>query len=104
MKWENKKYGTDKRCITGLYMKYLEVDIIEYIQNDFPGWVRCKFIDSVGKEHYFNDKIPVVSVENINEETILPKKGFIRGKIINKNNGIICFSTLELDHIETEDA
>jgi hypothetical protein len=44
-------------------MKYLEVDIIEYIENNFPGWVLCKFIDLTGKTHYFEEEVPMVSIE-----------------------------------------
>jgi hypothetical protein len=84
-------------------MKCLIIDIIEYTQNNFPGYVHCKFIDAFGETHYFEEKIPIVSVENINEKTILPKRGFIRGEIMSKENGIICFSTLKPDDIESTD-
>jgi hypothetical protein len=84
-------------------MEYLEVDIIEYTQSNFPGWVLCKVIDSTGQIHYFEEKVPIVSIENINKDTILPQKGYVRGKIINRNNGIICFSTLKPDGVETKE-
>jgi hypothetical protein len=86
-------------------MKFLVIDIVEYTQNDFPGWVRCKLIDSMGKEHYFNEKVPIVSVENINKNTTFPQKGYIRGEIIevvNKKHGIIAFGTLKPDGVESE--
>jgi hypothetical protein len=84
-------------------MEYLIIDIIEYEKDYFPGYVYCKFIDAFGKTHYFGEKLPVVSVENINEKTILPRKGFIRGEIINKKNDIIYFSTTEPDGVESID-
>jgi hypothetical protein len=84
-------------------MEYLVIDIIEYTQNNFPGYVRCKFKDVFRKTHYFEEKISIVSVESINEKTILPQMGFIRGEIVNNKNGIICFSTLKPDNIESID-
>jgi hypothetical protein len=84
-------------------MEYLEVDIIEYRQSDFPGWVLCKTIDSTGKTHYFEEKIPIISIENINKDTILPRKGYVKGEITNKNDGIICFSTSKPDDVETKE-
>jgi hypothetical protein len=84
-------------------MDYLIVDIIEYTLNEFPGFVLCKFSDCIGKTHYLNEKVPVVSTENIDENTALPQKGYIAGEIINKENGIIKFSTVKPDAIETTD-
>jgi hypothetical protein len=84
-------------------MDYLIVDIIEYTLDKFPGFVLCKFSDYIGKIHYFNEKVPVVSTENINENTILPQKGYVAGETINKENGIIKFSTIKPYQIETID-
>jgi hypothetical protein len=84
-------------------MECLIIDIIEYTQNNFPGYVHCKLIDAFGRTHFFEEKIPIVSVENINRKTILPKRGIICGEIINKEDGIICFSTLKPDDIKSID-
>ena len=84
-------------------MEYLEIEIIEYTDDAFPGWVKCKFIDIAGKTHYIYEKVPVVSLENINSNTLFPIKGSIRGKIIDKNNDSVCFSSLEPDNISTSD-
>jgi hypothetical protein len=84
-------------------MDYLIVDIIEYTLNEFPGFVLCKFSDHIGKIHYFNEKLPVISTGNINGDTVLPQKGYVAGKIINKENNIIKFSTITPYGIETTD-
>ena len=84
-------------------MNFLMVDIIEYFQGDFPEYVLCQFFDVFGKKHYFNEKIPIVSSENINDTTILPKKGFIAGEFINKGDELIYFSTIKPYDIETID-
>jgi hypothetical protein len=83
--------------------KYLIVEIIEYIDDGFPGWVRCKFIDAFGKTWNINEKVPVVSSENILSNTILPETGYVAGEILNEENGIICFSTEKPYYIESDD-
>jgi hypothetical protein len=87
-------------------MNYLMVDIFDYSFDCFPGLVSCKFTDALGKVHCFNEKIPVVSSENIwkwNENTILPQKGYIAGEIISEENGIINFSTIKPWYVETNE-
>jgi hypothetical protein len=87
-------------------MDYLMADIFEYSFDYFPGHVSCNFTDAFGKIHYVNEKIPVISDENIwfyNKSTILPQKGYIAGEIINKENGIINFSTIRPWGIETDE-
>jgi hypothetical protein len=85
-----------------MIMEHLEVDIIKYTQEDFPGWVLLKFNDSSGKTHYFEEKVPIVSNRSIDENSFFPQKGFIRGNIIDTKNDVVCFSTLEPDHIESK--
>jgi len=83
-------------------INYLEVDIVKYTHNDFPGWVLCKFVDFNGETHHVEEKVPIVSDKKIDENTLLPQKGYIRGTIINNENGTIYFSTLKPDGIETK--
>ena len=83
-------------------MIFLIVDIIEYFSNDFPGFVRCKFTDIYNKTHYFYEKVPIVSSENINEFSIFPRNGYIAGEIINKENDIITFSIMEPYNITSD--
>jgi hypothetical protein len=84
-------------------MKYLIVEIIEFTDDGFPGFVKCKFIDALGKTWNFYEKAPVVSFENITKNTILPRNGYIAGEILHEENGIIYFSTEKPDYIETDD-
>jgi hypothetical protein len=87
-------------------MDYLMVDIFEYSFDYFPGYASCKFIDVFEKLHYINEKIPVVSSENIwvyNKDTILPQKGYIAGEIIKRENNVVTFSTIKPFCIETSE-
>ncbi|MDR2088046.1 MAG: hypothetical protein LBP73_01690 [Clostridiales Family XIII bacterium] len=75
-------------------MENIKVEIIKYInEKPFPGIVKCRFRDAYGKEWEFIDKTAVFSTENISKKTKLPISGFICGKIVNEENGIVCFCT-----------
>jgi hypothetical protein len=84
-------------------MKLLEVDIIEYSNEYFPGFVECSFVDAFGKVWYIDEKAPVVSVENITEDTELPIKGYVGGEIISRNGEIVCFCTKNPWFIESRE-
>lgn len=86
-------------------MKLLVVDIIKYMyfENDYPGWVICSFIDAFGKTWYIEEKAPVVSSDDITENTKLPTKGYIGGEIISQDGDIVCFCTKEPWDIESRD-
>ena len=67
--------------------------------NSFPGWVESSFIDIYNAEQVFNEKIPVVTSENLTRSSIFPMPGFIECKIIkesfDKNNKIYYTVTTE---------
>lgn len=63
-------------------MHEIKISIYEFIDSHQPGWVRCKLKDSNGKEWEFNEKIPVVSLNDLSKEDIYPKDGAIRGEIV----------------------
>jgi hypothetical protein len=85
---------------------FLIVEIFEYSFECFPGYALCKFTDIFGKTHYINEKIPIVSFDNIwhyNKPVTLPQKGYVAGEIINKANDIVTFSTIKPWYIETNE-
>jgi hypothetical protein len=63
-------------------MIYIKVKINKFISNDQPGFVNCSFTDIHNKDWSFTEKIPIVTKEIIDENTTLPKDGFIAGEII----------------------
>ena len=84
-------------------MKFLVVDIIEYTEDGYPGWVTCSFADAFGKTKFIEEKEPVVSSGEITKDTVLPVKGYIAGEIISREGDIICFCTEKPWDIETRD-
>ena len=58
-------------------MKALKIKIRKFIDDHQPGFVECTFIDAWNKEHIIHEKVPVVSTENLNEDSIYPSEGAI---------------------------
>ena len=44
----------------------------------FPGWVECSFIDAHGIQHLFHEKKPIVSNENLFSTSQYPRSAAIR--------------------------
>jgi len=49
-----------------------------------PGWAECRFSDIYNKEHIVEEKLPIVTEEYIDENTPLPKGGFISCSVIKR--------------------
>jgi hypothetical protein len=74
-------------------MKAIKIEILRKISDDFPGFVECRFFDASGKEHRFQEKIPVVT-ETYNENGDEPQYGMITCEVNKEwkdaNNRIVC--------------
>lgn len=61
----------------------LKAEITQFIDyNAPPGWVECRFVDAWGNEHIFIEKIPVVTIERLDENSSYPRDAFIACQII----------------------
>jgi hypothetical protein len=58
-------------------MNRLAIQIERFVDEHFPGFVECAFIDSEGTRHEFVEKVPVVSGANLNAESEYPQPGHI---------------------------
>lgn len=58
-------------------MKAIKIEIIEFISNDQPGFVECKFFDAWDKEHRVQEKISVVTEKDLNKSSVYPQDGII---------------------------
>ena len=58
-------------------MSELKVQIIEFVDASQPGWVRCSFSDAFGREKFFTEKVPIVTVQYLSEKSIYPQKGSV---------------------------
>ncbi len=53
----------------------LPVRILRLKSPDYPGFVECAFSDAAGVEHKFVDKVPVVSLEDLDASSAYPCAG-----------------------------
>jgi hypothetical protein len=55
----------------------LAVQIESFVDEHFPGFVRCVLTDADGVRHEFLEKAPVVSTSNLSSESVFPQPGYI---------------------------
>ncbi len=63
------------------FMPAITVQITRFVDDHFPGFVECNFVDAVGETHVFIDKVPVVSIENLSATSDYPCSGNLGCKI-----------------------
>ena len=62
---------------TGLYICELPVQIVEFVDDDQPGWVRSEFVDALGQRHALVDKVPIFSLESLDGSSTYPTQGAV---------------------------
>lgn len=64
----------------------IKVKITKFIDDSQPGWVECEFTDAFGKLHIFKEKVPIVTPEYLDENSIYPQNGIIVCEIIERKS------------------
>lgn len=60
----------------------LKVTIERFTDEAQPGWVECRFSDAVGRSHIFEEKVPVVTQENLDATSPYPRSGIIACQVV----------------------
>jgi tetratricopeptide (TPR) repeat protein len=55
----------------------ITVTIERLSREDQPGWVVCTFVDASGRRHVFEEKVPVVTYDNLDASSAYPCAGVI---------------------------
>lgn len=84
-------------------MGTLKINIIAYVDDWYPGWVKCIFKDANNKEWSFIEKVPVVTVENLTAGSKYPIEGYVECEILNKSSEIVKINLSNPLGIQTED-
>ena len=84
----------------------LAVQIVRFVDASFPGFVECEFADAVGKRHTIGDKVPVLSLEDLDADSAYPRRGAVSCVILNRWFGdsgreLVTISTAEPLAIES---
>src|SRR5689334_12572246 len=85
-------------------MKELQVVITRFVEDSFPGWVECHFVDAHGHDHEVIEKVPIVSTAALRPETKYPQEGAIRCEILTTlsvEKSIVRVTTARPDAVET---
>lgn len=72
-------------------VQFLEADIVEVDDSQFPEIVLCAFVDARGKTWTVREKLPVLCGEMPPHET--PRMGKIAGTIVAEFGDTVCFDT-----------
>jgi hypothetical protein len=65
----------------------IKATIERFTQESQPGWVECTFADAAGKSHVFEEKVPVVTVENLDATSEYPRPGVIGCQVVGTRVG-----------------
>jgi hypothetical protein len=68
----------DSPSVTIPQMQCLCIEIVAFVDESFPGFVQCAFVDSEGNRHTFIEKVPVVTLENLWKDSTYPQTGTVR--------------------------
>lgn len=55
----------------------IKVKITQFTSNDQPGFVECKFTDAWGKEFIIEEKVPIVTTDDLNQSSVYPQDGVV---------------------------
>ncbi len=55
----------------------IKATIVRFTDESQPGWVECTFVDASGVSHLFEEKVPVVTVEDLDARSYYPREGII---------------------------
>jgi hypothetical protein len=100
--------GAKTRSAYNSTLMQLKVQIVRYVDDQFPGFVECELIDSSGRLHTFLEKGPVVSDEWPGPDDSYPMGGEIRCEILEQlhppdGRDLLRVTTNQPDSVETKD-
>ena len=60
---------------------------MRFVDEGFPGWVACEFTDATGQQHTIIDKVPIVSLEDLDASSQYPRSGSVPCSVLEKSRG-----------------
>ena len=63
-------------------MTELVLQIVRFVNDSQPGWVECEFLDAKGTRHILRDKVPIFSIDHLDENSNYPQPGFVYCEIL----------------------
>jgi len=63
-------------------MHNLAVQIVRFVDSDFPEWVECELVDAEGRRHILKDKVPTFTVEVLDADSKYPTPGTVLCEVL----------------------
>jgi hypothetical protein len=63
-------------------MPFISVQIIRFVDDYQPGWVECEFEDAHGRRHVIREKVPVVTMKDLDAESEYPTSGSVACEVL----------------------
>jgi hypothetical protein len=60
----------------------LKVQIKRFVDQSFPGWVECEFVDAAARVHTVVDKYPTFTAKLLDAESHYPQSGLVECQIV----------------------
>jgi len=65
-------------------MHSVSVQIVRFVDGNFPGWVECELVDADDRRHVLNDKIPIFTGELLDAHSEYPTPGSVRCEVVER--------------------
>ena len=65
-------------------MSAVQIQITRYTNDDCPGFVECRLTDAWGTEWLFEEKVPVVAYEELDDGSDYPQPGVFHCEIVGR--------------------
>ena len=87
----------------------LAVEIVRFVDESFPGFVACVFVDANDCRHTFLDKVPAFTIDTLfDANSTYPQPGALRCTVLNRwsdesGRELVRVSTAQPDGVESTD-
>jgi hypothetical protein len=61
---------------------YIRAQIIRWVSDDFPGFVECRFADTLGREWSLIEKLPVVTDADLRSSSQFPQPALVACEVV----------------------
>jgi hypothetical protein len=90
----------------GFIIAVLKVEIARFVDDHFPGFVECRVVDASGQERFIIDKVPLVTSEGLDADSVYPQPGTLPCQVVAKQQDDAGREVFTIDiehpwHVET---
>ena len=82
--------------------RFLRCEVVAWVSQEFPGWVRVRLVDADGKSWFFVDKVPVFTGGQLSADTRLPAPVHVRCGIVRHDDDRALVISTAPDWVEAE--